>query len=140
MRFMAIEPFFFDIQYYDASPEKPLVFEYPKNPDTGEFEVPNVKWYPIDQEAKEALEKLRDKIAADLQAKSPIMIHGIPVGVELPKPILIPPREKSSPDMLPIGLLKKIPDRNEFSMSDIQNQSKGVIPQPRPSDREPPKR
>ena len=137
MRFMAIEPFFFDIQYYDASPQKPLVFDYPKNPDTGEFEVPNIKWYPVDQEAKAALEHLRDSLQT-IGMKA--IIHGIPAGVELPRAVVIPPREKSNMDSLPIGLLRKVPDVTEFTMKEMQELSKGAIPQVRPSDREPPKR
>lgn len=132
MRFLAIEPFFFNYQYYPASPEKPLAFDFPKE------SVPNVRWYPLDKEALTALEALRDQI---LSYGNRVTIHKIPANVAYPSPISIEAPEPVSADPVPPGLGRLTPAAPEqFSMSDIQKQEKGPIPQSRPSDREPPKR
>ena len=134
MKFLAIEPFFFNGQYYPAASDAPLAFNFPKD------EVPNVRWYPMDQEALASLELLQKTILA---YGNKCVIHRIPQGVKPPDYIWIEAPAKVDPDALPPGIkLDGRPDSPEqFTMSEIQAANKGMIPRPgRPSDTEPTKR
>lgn len=134
MKFLAIEPFFFNSQYYPAAPDSPLAFNFPKG------EVPNVRWYPMDQEALEALEALQKTILA---YGNKCVIHRIPQGVKPPEYIYIEAPEKVDPDVLPPGIKLEGGPRSpeQFTMSEVQAQNKGMVPKPgRPSDMEPTKR
>jgi hypothetical protein len=60
---MAIEPWYYNGNYYPASAEAPHVFNYPDE------EVPNHKWYPLDKKAHAALIKLRDSVSTPAPAR-----------------------------------------------------------------------
>jgi len=134
MKFLAIEPFFFADQYWPASPEEPLAFEYPKG------YGPNVKWYPLDAEADATLQEVQ-KVIRDYGAM--IVCHRIPRNIKQYPIVHLPTPERADPDLVHPALLdiNAPKDPETFTMSEVQAQSKPQVPkQHRPSDAEPPRR
>ena len=134
MKFLAIEPFFFADQYWPASPDAPCAFEYPKG------YGPNVKWYPLDKEADDALQEVQTAIRL---YGAPVVVHRIPKNIKTPQIINLPTPEVAEPDTIHPSLLDHNAPKEDptFTMSEIQAQSKPQVPkQHRPSDAEPPRR
>lgn len=127
MKFMALESWYHNGQLHEASAQQPHVFEFPKD------EIPSRRWWPLDKEARAALEKYQ-KEKADKGIKidiRPIPDLALPVSAEV-----IEPSEKVDPDALPPDLFaaKKMTAVPTPSMSEVQREPA------RPSDTEPTKR
>jgi hypothetical protein len=70
MRFMALESFFYNSQYHEASPQAPKIFDFPDD------ETPNLRWRPLDKKARKALEDTAAKVQDD--SGNIIAIYPIP--------------------------------------------------------------
>lgn len=131
MLFLAVKPWTRDINYFACSPEQPMFFDFPDD------EVPSIEWYPLDQKALEAVQKLASSGYDGIRYHRIIKDIHVPPRVQKIYPIKkLNADVEGEPNPLP---LPKGPDLTTLSEIQTSRPSMASEQPARPSDQEPPK-
>jgi hypothetical protein len=130
MKFMATENWFWHGRFYEAAHDRPHIFDFPAE------EVPNIKWYPLDEEAEAALQALAAKVKEDTEGRNVLIPHKLVKARSLPDDAdieKIHPAPVVTDEPLPEGV-REVPQQQ--AMSEMQGINTGKRGK-RPSDKEP---
>ncbi len=112
-QYMAIEPFFWHGQYHEASASAPFMFQIPED------EVPNHRWYPLDEVAAEKIKTL----VASAGAASGLRAQEIP---DINVPMRVPTLKRPPPPQDQFGA----PNQEPETFSEIQRKLRPQAPAP----------